>query len=82
MYSASEVENATSPCLRESQEMGAPYTLKIWPPCDFRSALSPAKSESVYPTRGDASVEVVLGKTSLTLAVAFRYRTTRFATVR
>ena len=66
MYSSSVVENATSPCLRESQEMGALYTLKMWPPCNFRSPLSPAKSQSVYPTRGDASVEVVLGKMSLT----------------
>jgi len=62
--------------------MGAPFTLKMWPPCDFRSALSPAKSESVYPTRGDTSVEVVLGKTSLTSAVALRYQRTRFAAVR
>ena len=81
MYFASVVENATSPCLRESQEMGAPYTLKMWPPYHFRSALSPAKSESGYPTRGDASVEVVLGKTSLASAVALRYRRTRFAAV-
>ena len=82
MYSASVVENETSPCLRESQEMAAPYTLKMWPPCDIPSALSPAKSESVYLTRGGASVKVVLGKTSLTSAVALRYRRTRFAAVR
>jgi len=63
MYLASVVENTTSPYLHKSQEMGAPYTLKLWPPCNFRSALSLAKSESVYLTSGNASVEVVLGKT-------------------
>jgi len=82
MYSDSEVENVTSPYLHESQETGAPYTMKMWSPCDFQSALSPAKSESVYPTRGDASVKLLLGKMSLTSAVALRYRRTHFAAVR
>ena len=81
MYLASVVENVTSPCLCESQEMGALYTLKTWPPCDFGSTLLPAKSESGYPTRGGISVEVVLEKTSLTSAVALRYRRTHFAAV-
>lgn len=50
MYSASVDDNATVRCFFEHQLTGPPFSMKIKPEVDFQSSLSPARSDSEYPS--------------------------------
>lgn len=49
-YSASVDERATVDCLLQHQLTGPPLRIKMKPEVDFRLSLSPAQSESEYPS--------------------------------
>ena len=51
MYSASVLLRATVCCFLLPQWMAAPLNVRMKPEIDFLVSLSPAQSESVYPTR-------------------------------
>ena len=51
MYSDSHDEAATALSLKDDHEMGVCQEVKIQPPRDANVSLSPAQSESMYPTR-------------------------------
>lgn len=50
IYSASVEDRATVACFLEHQLIGPPFSIKIKPDVDFRLSLSPAQSESEYPS--------------------------------
>ena len=50
MYSDSQDEAATALSLKDDQEMGVCHEVKIQPPLEANLSLSPAQSESMYPT--------------------------------
>ena len=50
IYSALVDEKATVGCLFEHQLIGPPLSIKMKPEVDFQLFLSPAQSESEYPS--------------------------------
>ena len=58
IYSASVKERATIACCFDWWDTGLPDTRKAYPPVDLCQSLSPAQSESVYPT----SLSIVLDR--------------------
>ena len=50
IYSASVDDSATVDCLFEHQLTSPPFSMNIKPDVDFRLSLSPAQSESEYPS--------------------------------
>lgn len=50
VYFASVENRATFACLLEHQLISPPFSMKMNPDVDFRLFLSPAQSESEYPS--------------------------------
>ncbi len=65
MYSAFVDNKATVDCLFEHQLTGPPLSIKTKSEVDFRLSLSPAKSESEYPSTRSLSWPLYMMSRSL-----------------